>query len=184
MKSFKSDYFYIFQICTRLLWPMPTGKVERGMKQLSLICILGKIHLKESSLYLLVWKSALNLSKTSNSQSVVWGLYYTYHCKWKLKFLLTCKWYRQVIFVFFNTVIFILLFTFLDINYLKTVLPENIEGEFFDYLQNLTTDEVRLIAIDEGMVVFPKVPLISIEGPLPVVQLMETPLLNLVNYAR
>lgn len=85
---------------------------------------------------------------------------------------------------FFNTVIFILLCTFLDINYLKTVLPENIEGEFFDYLQNLTTDEVRLIAIDEGMVVFPKVPLISIEGPLPVVQLMETPLLNLVNYAR
>lgn len=85
---------------------------------------------------------------------------------------------------FFNTVIFILFFTFLDINYLKTVLPENIESEFFDYLQNLTTDEVRLIAIDEGMVVFPKVPLISIEGPLPVVQLMETPLLNLVNDAR
>ncbi|XP_011431290.1 nicotinate phosphoribosyltransferase isoform X1 [Magallana gigas] len=74
-------------------------------------------------------------------------------------------------------------FSVSDINYLKTVLPENIEGEFFDYLQNLTTDEVRLIAIDEGMVVFPKVPLISIEGPLPVVQLMETPLLNLVNYA-
>ncbi|XP_048728203.1 nicotinate phosphoribosyltransferase-like isoform X2 [Ostrea edulis] len=74
-------------------------------------------------------------------------------------------------------------FSVSDINYLKTVLPENIENEFFDYLQNLTTDEVRLIAIDEGMVVFPKVPLISIEGPLPVVQLMETPLLNLVNYA-
>lgn len=87
MKSFKSDYFYIFQICTRLLWPMPTGKVERGMKQLSLICILGKIHLKESLLYLLVWKSALNLSKTSNSQSVVWVLYYTYHCKWKSSYL-------------------------------------------------------------------------------------------------
>lgn len=74
-------------------------------------------------------------------------------------------------------------FSVSDINYLKTVLPEKIESEFFDYLQNLTTDEVRLIAIDEGMVVFPKVPLISIEGPLPVVQLMETPLLNLVNYA-
>ncbi|XP_062583365.1 nicotinate phosphoribosyltransferase-like isoform X1 [Saccostrea cucullata] len=74
-------------------------------------------------------------------------------------------------------------FSVSDINYLKTVLPENIENEFFDYLQNLTTNEVRLVAIDEGMVVFPKVPLISIEGPLPVVQLMETPLLNLVNYA-
>lgn len=35
---------------------------------------------------------------------------------------------------FFNIVIFILLFIFLDINYLKIVLFENIEGEFFDYL--------------------------------------------------
>ena len=71
-----------------------------------------------------------------------------------------------------------------DINYLKNVLPAGIEPEFFDYLANLTTKDVELMAIDEGTVVFPKIPLISISGPLPVVQLMETPLLNLVNYAR
>ena len=72
----------------------------------------------------------------------------------------------------------------LDIAYLKKVLPPNTEPEFFDYLTDLTTDEVTVYAIAEGMVVFPKVPLMRIEGPLPIVQLLETTLLNLINYAR
>lgn len=71
-----------------------------------------------------------------------------------------------------------------DIRYLKTVLPPYTEEEFFIYLSNLSANDVTLYAIEEGTVVFPKEPLIVIEGPLPIVQLMETPLLNLVNYAR
>lgn len=72
----------------------------------------------------------------------------------------------------------------IDITYLKTVLPPYTENEFFTYLRNLTAKDVTMYAIEEGTVVFPKEPLIVIEGPLPIVQLMETPLLNLVNYAR
>ena len=64
------------------------------------------------------------------------------------------------------------------------MLPPYTEEEFFTYLRNLSADNVTLHAIDEGTIVFPKEPLIVIEGPLPIVQLMETPLLNLVNYAR
>lgn len=71
-----------------------------------------------------------------------------------------------------------------DINYLKTVLPEGIEEEFFEYLGKLTAKEVTLYALAEGSVAFPRVPLIKVEGPLIIVQLLETTLLTLVNYAR
>ncbi|EDW28638.1 GL19290 [Drosophila persimilis] len=70
-----------------------------------------------------------------------------------------------------------------DIEYLKQTLPEGIENEFFEYLGNLTAREVTLYAIDEGTVAFPRVPIIKIEGPLIIVQILETTLLTLVNYA-
>ncbi|XP_055711632.1 nicotinate phosphoribosyltransferase isoform X1 [Phlebotomus papatasi] len=70
-----------------------------------------------------------------------------------------------------------------DIEYLKQTLPDGIEDEFFEYLSQLTAKDVILQAIEEGSVVFPRVPLIKVEGPLIVVQLLETTLLTLVNYA-
>ncbi len=63
-------------------------------------------------------------------------------------------------------------------------MPNNVEEEFFNYLSQVSANEVTLYAIPEGSVVFPKVPLIRMEGPLPIVQLLETTLLTLVNYAR
>lgn len=72
---------------------------------------------------------------------------------------------------------------FLDIEYLKTVLPKTTESEFFDYLKNLSAEDVTLRAIPEGTVVFPKVPLVRVDGPLPVCQLLETSLLTLINFA-
>ena len=71
-----------------------------------------------------------------------------------------------------------------DIAYLKTAMPPTTDSGFFDYLATLTAKDVTLEAVEEGEVVFPKVPLITVSGPLAVVQLLETPLLNLVNYAR
>lgn len=70
-----------------------------------------------------------------------------------------------------------------DIEYLKHALPQGIEEEFFDYLGQLTAKDVTLFALKEGSVAFPRVPLIKVAGPLIIVQLLETTLLTLVNYA-
>ncbi|XP_010070714.1 PREDICTED: nicotinate phosphoribosyltransferase, partial [Pterocles gutturalis] len=80
--------------------------------------------------------------------------------------------------------------------YLRSVLPSTTEDAFFDYLATLDTSEVTVSAVPEGSVVFarrgtgditarlsPQVPFLQVKGPLLVVQLLETTLLCLVNYA-
>ncbi|KAL6638222.1 hypothetical protein ACP70R_025794 [Stipagrostis hirtigluma subsp. patula] len=69
-----------------------------------------------------------------------------------------------------------------DINFLRSVMPTCEDG-FFEYLSSIDCSDVEVYAIPEGYVVFPKVPLMRIEGPVAVVQLLETPFLSLVNYA-
>eukprot|EP00958_Prasinococcus_capsulatus_P007213 scaffold668_cov385-Prasinococcus_capsulatus_cf.AAC.18 len=69
-----------------------------------------------------------------------------------------------------------------DITYLRESLPL-CDSAFFDYLAKLDCSNVKVFAAKEGTPVFPRVPIIIVEGPLLVVQLLETTLLALVNYA-
>ena len=72
-------------------------------------------------------------------------------------------------------------FTEADIAYLKSVLPQTVELDFFEWLMALDCSTIKVTAVPEGTVVFPRVPLVTIEGPRGIAQLLETTLLNLVN---
>lgn len=73
-------------------------------------------------------------------------------------------------------------FTTSDIDYLKKVLAPTCDPEFFVWLLSMDCSKVKLYAIPEGSIVFPKEPLLRVEGPLAITQLIETTLLNLVNF--
>ncbi|XP_035502535.2 nicotinate phosphoribosyltransferase [Scophthalmus maximus] len=74
-------------------------------------------------------------------------------------------------------------FTDEDVDFLRTVLPPATEPAFFQFLRDLDCSGVTLRSVPEGTVVFARVPLMEVAGPLAVVQLLETSLLCLVNYA-
>ncbi len=55
--------------------------------------------------------------------------------------------------------------------------------EFLDWLADQQFDEkLKIEAVPEGRVVHPNFPLTVVEGPLALAQLVETPLLNMLNY--
>lgn len=78
-------------------------------------------------------------------------------------------------------------FTVEDIAYLKsTPALEYCDTAFFDeYLLHELKDalaSLKVYSVPEGTVVFPKCPLLIIEGTLGIGHLLETTLLNLINY--
>lgn len=72
-----------------------------------------------------------------------------------------------------------------DLRYLREM--QNTDGSptfepaFIAYLQDMEFS-CDLEAVDEGTVVFPHLPLIKVRGPLIQCQLLETPLLNIINF--
>jgi nicotinate phosphoribosyltransferase len=65
-----------------------------------------------------------------------------------------------------------------DLEYLQQI---GFETEFLDYLKNLQLN-IDLWTVPEGTVVFPNEPILRIEGPLGILQLLETFILNALNY--
>ncbi len=67
-----------------------------------------------------------------------------------------------------------------DIAYLKG-LKTPFDDAFLEMLRGLKL-EVNVDAVEEGKIVFPYEPLLRVEGPLLACQLLESPLLNLMNF--
>ena len=76
-------------------------------------------------------------------------------------------------------------FTDEDVDWLKTICGADdkpiFEDDFLEYLKNISLD-VDVIGVKEGSVVFPNTPIIRVQGPIIACQLLETPLLNIVNF--
>ncbi len=76
-------------------------------------------------------------------------------------------------------------FTKKDLRYLRSLTGSDgqplFEEAFLDYLADLKLT-VDIDAIPEGTVVFPNEPLVRVRGPILQCQLLETPLLNLINF--
>lgn len=72
-----------------------------------------------------------------------------------------------------------------DLEYLATLTGSDdkplVDGEFLEYLRK-TPLSVSVDAVEEGRVVFGQEPLVRVRGPLLQCQLLETPLLNLINF--
>uniref|UniRef100_A0A7S3K7T5 Nicotinate phosphoribosyltransferase n=1 Tax=Aureoumbra lagunensis TaxID=44058 RepID=A0A7S3K7T5_9STRA len=68
-----------------------------------------------------------------------------------------------------------------EIDFVRSILP-NAEDAFFAWLERLNCKKIKMFAIKEGTVVFPYEPLLRIEGPLAIAQMIETTVLNLINY--
>ncbi|PRY90538.1 nicotinate phosphoribosyltransferase [Mongoliibacter ruber] len=72
-----------------------------------------------------------------------------------------------------------------DLEYLEEM--QNSDGsptfqkEFIEYLRNLDFS-CDIEAVEEGTVVFPNIPIVKVKGPLIQCQLLETPLLNIINF--
>lgn len=60
-------------------------------------------------------------------------------------------------------------------------MPKAEEG-FFNWLKQLDCSGVKVYGAGDGEMVFPEQPMLRLEGPMALLQLIETPLLNLSNF--
>ncbi|MDR2018251.1 MAG: nicotinate phosphoribosyltransferase [Syntrophobacterales bacterium] len=79
---------------------------------------------------------------------------------------------------------FVASFGFSDsqIEYLKQGPLKGCDPKFFEWLRALDCSKIKIYSLQEGSLTFPPMPLIRIEGPLAVAQLLETTILCLINY--
>ena len=74
-------------------------------------------------------------------------------------------------------------FTADHLAYIKSQLP-HVEDEFLAWLEGLNpSQDVKVTGMLDGTIVYASEPLLTLEGPFALLQLLETPILNLINFA-
>lgn len=73
-------------------------------------------------------------------------------------------------------------FTTDDITRLTELHGKTMNNNFFEYLKSLDFNEVKIRAVRQGIICPPNIPLIVVEGPVVMCQLLETPILNMLAF--
>lgn len=70
-----------------------------------------------------------------------------------------------------------------EVEYLQSIPTfRDADPRFFDWLLSIDTSNVTVHAMKDGTICFPRIPLLMIEAPLGIGQILETTLLTLINY--
>jgi nicotinate phosphoribosyltransferase len=72
-------------------------------------------------------------------------------------------------------------FTEDHIAYLAEQMPHAEKG-FFDWLKSVDCSKMKIYALKEGTIAYPRVPLMRVQGPIAIGQMFETAALTLTNY--
>lgn len=56
------------------------------------------------------------------------------------------------------------------------------DEDFLEFLKNISLKDITVRAVKEGSIIFPLEPILQLEGPLALLQLLETGLLNIINF--
>lgn len=57
------------------------------------------------------------------------------------------------------------------------------KDEYFDWVRENIKKSIKIRSFKEGEIIFAQEPIISYSGPISIVQLLETPVLNLIGFA-
>ena len=123
--------FLVFQICTRSRWRMRTGKPVVSKTKQSLVS--SQMY---NFLYMYYNICPIDLFFRKNPFNGEFTIFAGLsEC---LKFLENFRYSES------------------DINYLRQTLPQNVEDEFFQYLRDLTPKDIKIYALQEGSIAFPR----------------------------
>ena len=141
--------FFTFQIYTRSPWLMPTGKLVEPRITQFLICFFAKIPSTANSPFLPGCQNASISSKTLGIKIWKSNLFWIMHPTTSLVGCIIQKRSTYCISSNFR-------YSESDLEYLRQALPSNVEEDFFQYLRDLTAKDIKIYALHEGSIAFPR----------------------------
>ena len=143
-------FSFTFQIFTRSPWLMPTGKLVEPRITQFLICFFAKIPSTANSPFLPGCQNASISSKTLGIKIWKSNLFWIMH---PTTYFVGCIIQKRSTYCISSSNF---RYSESDLEYLRQALPSNVEEDFFQYLRDLTAKDIKIYALHEGSIAFPR----------------------------